>query len=146
MNVTKMPYTKRFTDTPSDEIDNEVALQRIGAEYGVSPEVLDTDGKTYITMEDMEMMCIADMYGEKIEDIPETIKRDIWNILWTLYSCGNIEYIDVTPYNFIEKDGRVWVIDYGHARKVKRGNINPWLLNVLCDPQMIITEWNPEFT
>ena len=140
-----MSYTKRFTDTLPSDVETEAALQRIGSMYGVSPDVLDTDDETYITMEDVGEMNIADMYGEKIEDIPENIKRDIWNILWVLYSCGNIEYIDVTPYNFIEKDGRVWVVDYGHARTVRRGNINPWLLNVLCDNRMILTEWNPEF-
>lgn len=137
-----MSYTKRF---PPGDISNEIELQRIGAEYGVSPEILDTDDKTYITMEDVGAMNIADFYGEKIEDIPENIRRDIWSILWTLYSCGNIEYVDVTPYNFIEKDGKVYVVDYGHARKVKRGNINPWLLNVLCNNDMVLTEWNPEF-
>jgi predicted Ser/Thr protein kinase len=140
-----MTYTKRFTDTPADEIENEAALQRVGAEYGISPHVLDTDGETFIAMEDLETMNIADFYGEDIEGIPEKIKRDIWNILWILYACGKIEYVDVTPYNFVEKDGKVWVIDYGHARKVESGNINPWLLKVLSDSQMTITEWNPEF-
>jgi tRNA A-37 threonylcarbamoyl transferase component Bud32 len=140
-----MPHTKRFTGSPVADVATEVALQRIGAEYGVSPEILGTDDETYITMEDVGQMNIADMYGEKIEDIPETLKRDIWNILWTLYSCANIEYIDVTPYNFIEKDGRVWVIDYGHAKKTTRGKIDPWLLNVLCDPTMTLSEWNAEF-
>jgi tRNA A-37 threonylcarbamoyl transferase component Bud32 len=140
-----MAFTKRFTNTPAAAVVNEVTLHRIGAEYGLSPCILDTDNETFITMEDLQTMNIADFYGESIETMPETIRRDIWNILWTLYSCANIEYVDVTPYNFIEKDGRVWVIDYGHARKIRRGAIDPWLLGVLSDPRMTISEWNPAF-
>jgi predicted Ser/Thr protein kinase len=140
-----MTFVKRFSKTPKRDIKKEVELQTIGAEYGMSPCVLDTDNKTFIAMEDLDAMNIADLYGEQIENIPEKIRGDIWNILWILFSCADIEYLDVTPYNFIEKDGRLWVIDYGHARKTKRGKINPWLLGVLSDQRMTLSEWNPEF-
>jgi tRNA A-37 threonylcarbamoyl transferase component Bud32 len=140
-----MVFTKRFSRAPRNAVKKEVALQRIGSEYGMSPCVLDTDNKTYISMEDLGVMSIADQYGENIEDIPENIRADIWNILWILFSRADIEYVDVTPYNFIEKDGRLWVVDYGHAKKTKRGKVNPWLLKVLSNPEMTIYEWNPEF-
>lgn len=140
-----MTYTKRFVDTPVADIANEVRLQAIGAEYGLSPNIIETDYTSFITMEDLGEMSIADYYGEAIDDIPETLKQEIWNILWTLYSCANIEYIDVTPYNFIEKNGKVWIIDYGHATLSRRGHIHPWLLSVLSDTRMTITDWNPEF-
>ena len=91
------------------------------------------------------MMNIADVYGDKIEDIPELIKHEIWDILWLMYSCCNIEYIDVTPYNFVEKDGKVWIIDFGHAKKITRGQIDPWLHAVLSDDRQTIYEWNAEF-
>lgn len=140
-----MAYIKRFSGTPASEVANEVLLQRLAAEYGLTPDVLDTDNETYISMEDLEMMNIADVYGDRIEDIPDHINRDIWDILWALYACCNVEYIDVTPYNFIEKNGKVWVVDFGHARISKRGHINPWLLNVLNDAKMRLSGWNAEF-
>jgi tRNA A-37 threonylcarbamoyl transferase component Bud32 len=140
-----MAYTKHFNDTSQYRIRLETELQRTGSEYGLSPEIIETDSQTFIKMEDLGEMCIADKYGEKIDDIPDHIRRDIWNILWTLYSCCNIEYVDVTPYNFIEKDGRVWVIDYGHAKYIKRGNVDEWLHHVLSDEQMTLTEWNAHF-
>ena len=140
-----MAYTKHFNDTSQYRIRLETNLQRAGSEYGLSPEIIETDSRTFIKMEDLGEMCIADKYGENIDDIPDHIRRDIWNILWTLYSCCNIEYVDVTPYNFIEKDGRVWVIDYGHAKYIKRGNVDAWLHRVLSDEQMILPEWNAEF-
>lgn len=140
-----MAYTKRFVGAAREQVTNEVDLQREGAEYGVSPCILDTDNETFITMEDLEEMNIADLYGEDIQKIPDHIKKEIWNILWILFSCAGIEYIDVTPYNFIQKDGRLWVVDYGHARKTQSGKINQWLLRVLSDPNMTISEWNSDF-
>ena len=124
---------------------NEVALQRMAVEYGLSPDILDTDNKTYIVMEDLEAMHLADYYGESIDDIPDHLKREIWNILWTLYSCCNIEYVDVTPYNFIEKAGKLWIIDYGHARETGEGEMNEWLHKVLTNESMTLTEWNADF-
>jgi len=140
-----MTYIKRFPNTPAQEVLREVTFQRTASEYGLAPDVLDTDNATFIAMEDLDCMNIADMYGESIEDIPENVRCDIWDILWTLYSCAGIEYLDVTPYNFIEKDGKTWVIDYGHAKKTERGNIDPWLIRILSDDRMILSEWNPEF-
>jgi tRNA A-37 threonylcarbamoyl transferase component Bud32 len=138
-------YTKRFSNIPPEEIAREINLQRIGADYSLSPAIVDTDFQTFVTMEDLEQMNVADFYGDNIEDVPENLRREIWNTLWILYSCAHIEYLDVTPYNFIEKDHRVWIVDYGHARKTIPGNIDPWLLGVLSNPDMMITEWNSEF-
>ena len=140
-----MAYIKRFPNTSAEDVLREATLQRLAAEYGLAPCVLETDEESFITMEDIGEMNLADLYGEKIEDIPVSIKRDIWNILWALYSCCGIEYTDVTPYNFIEKDGRVWILDFGHARKIIRGDIDPWLLDILCDESTMLSEWNAEF-
>lgn len=140
-----MAYTKRFTNTSAEDVLREVTLQRTASEYGLAPDVLDTDNATFITMENMGEMNLAEKYGDTMEDIPETIKRDIWNILWALYSCCNMEYTDVTPYNFMEKDGRVWVVDFGHARKINGGEIDEWLLSVLNDETQMLSEWNADF-
>jgi hypothetical protein len=45
-----MAFTKRFTNTPVAAVVNEVTLHRIGAEYGLSPCILETDNETFITM------------------------------------------------------------------------------------------------
>ena len=140
-----MSYTKRFPNTSAKDVVREVALQRAASEYGLAPDVLETDNATFITMEDMGSMNLAEKYGDTMEDIPETIKRDIWNILWALYSCCDIEYTDVTPYNFVEKDGRVWILDFGHARKINGGEIDEWLLSVLNDESTMLSEWNADF-
>lgn len=143
--ISTMAYTKQFSGIPAEEVQRECVLQRSAAEYGLAPSILNTDNETFVTMEDLGGMNLADMYGESIEDIPETIKRDIWNILWALYSCCDMEYTDVTPYNFVEKDGRVWILDFGHARKINGDEIDPWLLSVLNDESTTLSEWNAEF-
>ncbi len=140
-----MAYTKRFTNISAEDVLREVTLQRAASEYGLAPDVLDTDNVTFITMENMGEMNLAEKYGDTMEDIPETIKRDVWNILWALYSSCNMEYTDVTPYNFMEKDGRVWVVDFGHARKINGGEIDEWLLSVLNDESQMLSEWNADF-
>ena len=139
-----MAYIKRFSDTEPDEVEREVKLQQLAAEYGLAPSIIDTDNATYITMEHLGPMNLAEVYGDAIEDIPHRIRCEIWDILWALYTCCNIDYVDVTPYNFIQKDGKVWVIDFGHAYSVPRGTLTPWLFEVLSG-EHCLSEWNADF-
>ena len=134
-------YRKLFTNVPHEEVRREAELQMIAAEAGFAPKVLDTDYKTYIAMEDLQEMCIADMYGESINTMPSVILEDIYYILKTLYIQYDIEYIDVTPYNFIERKGKTWIIDFGHASSP--GQSNWYIADVLHKKK--ITQWNPDF-
>jgi len=138
-----MTYIKRFGETAAREVRREANMLKASAELGLSPAVIDTDNRTYIEMVDLEEMCIADKYGEDIENVPEEIQEDIYSILMTLYRVAGIEYCDVTPYNFIEKDGVVYVIDFGHARYVNEYELtDEYLIDVLCSG---VLRWNPEF-
>ena len=107
---------------------------------GLSPQVLDTDNATYITMERIPSMCLAEKYGDKIHHIPKWIRDEIVEILWRLYSEADIQYLDVTPYNFIEHEGRVWIIDFGHARVMN--HLDPYL-QVIFDTWKL--RWNRWF-
>lgn len=125
-----------------EEVGNEITLQKIASKHNLSPKIVDTDWETYIGMEDLEEMNIGDMYGEDIHKIPKHIMSQIWSILWSLYWTCDIEYIDVTPYNFIESKGRVWVVDFGHARH-RRKHIDKYLKSVFAKGK--ISKWNPDF-
>lgn len=117
-----MTYTKTITydddDITEDNARLEIELQTISSTYGFSPKILNTifyKDKCVIEMEIIDEPCLADKYGTDSSDIPESYWEQIHNIIWTLYNNEGIEYIDITPYNFIEKDGVVYIIDFGHA-------------------------------
>lgn len=134
-------FVKRFQDTPYEAIRREARLQRRAAAIGVSPRVVRCT-QTTIVMEDLDAPCLADAYGDSIDDIPDWVKDDILDILYTLRTIVGIDYIDVSPYNFIEKDGVVWVIDFGHARE-SGDEIDPYLDEVFAE--WTLTKWNPDF-
>lgn len=134
-------FVKRFPNTPYEEIRREARLQRRAAAMGLSPKIVRCTEST-IVMEDLQTPCLAEMYGDSIDDIPEWIKEDILDILYCLRTVAKIEYIDVTPYNFIEKDGVVWIIDFGHAREAG-SEIDPYLDELFAN--WSLSKWNPDF-
>lgn len=134
-------FVKRFPNTPYEEIRREARLQRRAAAMGLSPKVVRCT-ETSIVMENLQAPCLADTYGESPNDLPEWVREDILTILHTLYTVAKIEYVDVTPYNFIEKDGVVWIIDFGHAREVGT-EMDPYLDELFANWQL--TRWNPDF-
>ena len=125
-----------------DTIEDEVELQTVSAAYGFSPKIY-TVMNGEIHMEDLETPCLADVYGEDPDDIPVYIWDSIRHMLTTLYEDEGIEYIDITPYNFIEKDGRVYVIDFGHAYYYKSKEMKNWFVKEFLEDG--VNGWNPDF-
>lgn len=128
----------------ANKVHLEVEFQRIASSYGFSPKIHKVeygDNVCTIFMDDLEMMCLADKYGDKPKDIPKWIWKEIRRILKFLYEVEGIEYIDVTPYNFIEKDGKVYIIDFGHAVYAKADNVD-WFLQGFLSGE---NSWNPDY-
>ena len=117
----------------------EIELQRIAATHGFAPRVLSQDGLEFV-MENIDAPCLADVYGENAADLPNWIWKSIVRILKNLYEYEGIEYVDITPYNFIEKDGKVWIIDFGHAYYALPEN---WFLRDILNGGE--PSWNPDF-
>lgn len=134
-------FVKRFPNTPYEAIRREARLQRRAAAMGLAPKVVRCT-ETTIVMEDLQAPCLAEVYGDSIDDIPAWIKEDILDILYSLRTIAQIEYIDVTPYNFIETDGVVWIIDFGHAREAGP-EIDPYLDELFAN--WVLSKWNPDF-
>ena len=127
-----------------EDAELEVELQIISSRYHFSPKIIETyfgEEHCNITMENLETLNLADNYGENPEDIPLDIWTQIRYILTVLYEEEGIEYIDITPYNFIEKDGKVFIIDFGHAYYTDF-NINGFLNEVMYH---CLNEWNADF-
>lgn len=131
-----------FKKTASSEL--EIELQRVASQHGFCPKVLSSEGIVF-EMEKIDAPCLAEKYGEKSTDTPPWIWNEIIRILAVLYECEGIEYIDITPYNFIEKDGKVWIIDFGHAyytKSQKQEKPQNWFLAEFLDGELV---WNPDF-
>jgi len=127
------------------DLDNEVELQTISASYGFSPDITrwnfdEERGTCFIEMEDLEEMCLADRYGDDPANIPEWIWGEIRRMLLILLNAEGIEYIDITPYNFIQKDDKIYVIDFGDA-KYTDGEVD-WFLQEFLDGE---NSWNPDY-
>ena len=67
-----------------------------------------------IYMEKIPHMNISDYYGENWNDVPKWIRQQIKLIIKTLFFKGFI-YPDITGYNFIEFDEKIWIIDFEHS-------------------------------
>ena len=135
----RMPKFVKTVD--ADTIQNEAELQRTSALYGYSPPVYEvTDTEIY--MEDLLAPCLADQYGDEPGDIPDWIWESIRSMLTALYNFECIEYVDITPYNFIEKEDKIYVIDFGHARYTSTKRPMNWFLQEFLDGE---NSWNPDF-
>ena len=125
----------------------ETELQEIAATYGFAPKIQKIDGYV-VQMDTVEGMCLADLYTDDPSKISNAAWFQIESILETLFECEGIEYVDITSYNFMEdKDGKIWIIDFGHAyytRKKKGEPATNWFLRSVLSGESG-KAWNPDF-
>jgi tRNA A-37 threonylcarbamoyl transferase component Bud32 len=133
-------YWRKTVDTAN--VYTEVELQKISAKLGFSPDVvsvIEKGDKSIIKMERVNGDILSDIYGDNHDVVPARVWDKIRHILSELYDAG-IEYIDITPYNFIMAGDDIKIIDFGDA-KYSDGQIN-WFLDDFLDG---VNEWNPDF-
>ena len=85
-------------------------------------------------------MSVSDYYGETAEHISDELFARIRNIIKTLYE-HDILYIDITGYNFIENDKKLWIIDFEHATYNYPRKTDEFVEKFLEGHN----GWNPEF-
>jgi tRNA A-37 threonylcarbamoyl transferase component Bud32 len=126
-----------------DKAYTEAQLQDVSARLGYSPRILsvvDRKDSSIIRMERVDGHTLSDKYGDLAKDIPELVWNKIRTMISALYDEG-VEYVDITPYNFMEiEDGNIKIIDFGDA-KYSDGQIN-WFLEEFLEG---LNEWNPDF-
>lgn len=108
------------------------------------PKIYKYDKKNKImVMEKIFSMNISDEYGEDPKDVPIEIFKTIQKIIKKLYYFG-IEYPDITGYNFMSYNNKMYIIDFEHCSffsNKNTKNIDPFVkefINGLC-------EWNPNY-
>jgi len=143
-------FNKTIIAHDARKIEREVEIQQFVSKFGFSPKIIDLK-LSYdkvkdeyignISMEHLDAMCLADMYSDDPTKIPNIIWDKIRQIVKILYDEG-IEYIDITGYNFIEKDNNIYIIDFGDAKYTKKSVKINWFLEKFLNGY---NGWNPDF-
>ena len=123
----------------------EYFMQKYFYQLGIVnvPEIIEynEESKTMV-MKKIGTMNISDYYGGNATDIPNEIFDQVIKIVRTLV-LHNIEYPDLTGYNFIEdSDGKVWIIDFEHSSMMTSSEVNNIHIQNICNGYK---KWNPEF-
>jgi hypothetical protein len=84
-------------------------------------------------------MNISDFYGENASDISEDLFDKIREIIKKLAN-HYIEYPDITGYNFIEYNNKLWIIDFEHSKIIKN-DLDSFVQKFINGSN----EWNPNF-
>ena len=98
-----------------------------------------------LKMEEIPEMSISDMYGDNSDDVPSYIFDEIRKIIIKLKE-NNINYPDITGYNFIEYKDKIYIIDFGDANLIEDENetssfISPFVNDFING----LNQWNPDF-
>jgi len=106
------------------------------------PQINDYDIDTQVmTMENVPHMCVSDFYGESDENISPELFDQIRAVIRFLYS-NHIIYPDITGYNFIEYEGKLWIIDFEHS-DFKTHQKNVFVEEFVLNDDYY--KWNPWF-
>lgn len=120
---------------------NEIQLHSRVARLGLAPPIVETDNATFMVMEQIPAMNLADYYTPSIRRLPHYVREQIVAILEAMYVIEGIQYVDITPYNFIEYNGKVWVVDFEHAYDDDQP-LHPVLSHILTTHRL---KWNKDF-
>jgi len=107
------------------------------------PEIIEyNDESKIMVMKKVGKHNLSDYYGEDANNVPTELFNQVIKIVRTLV-LHNIEYPDLTGYNFVEdSDGTIWIIDFEHSSLMTSPQVNNIHIQNICNGYKI---WNPEF-
>jgi len=109
------------------------------------PEIISYDYHNKIlTIKKINNMSISDFYGEEITQVPINIIDKIRKIIKKLHD-NEIEYPDITGYNFIECSDEIWIIDFEHTKFFDNNNNKSKYYEFIIKFINGLNSWNPEF-
>jgi len=123
----------------------EYFMQKYVYQLGIVnvPEIIEYNEESKImVMKKIGDMNLSDYYGADATDVPKELFDQVVKIVRTLV-LHNIEYPDLTGYNFIgDSDGKLWIIDFGHSSLMSTKQMNNIHIQNICNGYKV---WNPEF-
>ena len=134
-------FTKYIRSENKRNIDREYETQLIASKYEFAPKIYNYTVTRGFEKKYYEGKLVMENWDEA-KNIPALIWTQMRNIVKTLYEEECIEYIDITGYNFIEKNGKVYIIDFGHAKYSKKDVPINWFLKKFLDGE---NAFNPDF-
>ena len=107
------------------------------------PEIIEyNDESKIMVMKKVGKHNLSDQYGENATDVPKELFDQVIKIVRTLV-LHNIEYPDLTGYNFVEdSNGKIWIIDFEHSSLMTTTLVNNIHIQNICNGYK---KWNPEF-
>jgi len=107
------------------------------------PEIVEyNDESKIMVMKKAGKHNLSYIYGDKASDIPDELFNQVVKIVRNLV-LHNIEYPDLTGYNFIEdSNGKIWIIDFEHSCMMNSKQITNIHIQNICNGYK---NWNPEF-
>lgn len=131
-------YNVKFEEAELHRIVYNMKLEGVNIP---KPYFYDKD-KKILVMQSIPELCISDMYGDLMEFVPEDLINEIRNIISCLY-YNNIEYPDITGYNFIYYKSKMWLLDFGHANyNLDNKSYDPYIKTFIENKTTI---WNPNY-
>lgn len=95
-----------------------------------------------LTTEYIDALNIADEYTDDPNCVPDNIFEMIVDVINTLYQ-HNIIYKDITGYNFIYHDEKIWLVDFEYVDF--ETNTNDFVKSFIKWTPNHPKQWNPEF-
>jgi len=108
------------------------------------PEIIEYNKESKImVMKKIGNNNLSHNYGENATDVPNELFEQVVTIVRNLV-LNNVEYPDLTGYNFVEdSNGKVFIIDFGHAKiKNTKDILNNIHIQNICNGDK---KWNPDF-
>ena len=143
--IKSLPYSK----VPKAAAQLEYELQTyIGSKYEFTPKTNSITWLTNTVEISMDLVpngsTLADRFSDDPQDIPQWVWDEMRRIIKILYYEEGIEYIDITPYNFmIDSNDKIWLIDYGHAYYTDQSKPINWFLCEFIYGE--VKSFNPDF-
>jgi len=138
MNTNEQYYIKK--DVTQHEVDMHQYIYDLQLPNIHVPKIVNYNKTTReMTLVKIDNMNISDWYGAAEKNITPQLFDNIRQIIKTLYD-NNIVYPDITGYNFIEHDNKLWILDFEHSyfRKHKHTQFVQKFIKGM-------NKWNPNF-
>jgi predicted Ser/Thr protein kinase len=114
---------KIFSTTKnSKSIEREAKLQMIAAQHGIAPQIIeyDPDGK-YIVMEKLDTN-LFDLFKQQNGSLTRSQQKSLIQLFQALDKC-KVFHGDPNPLNFMSKNGKWYVIDFGFSKPINKTTI-----------------------